>query len=209
MKKAVKRAITILMGGILAAGLIAGCGKDNNTASNTPSGGNSVLLSEVTGEVSGEETESAPAAETAEQTESAAVPEEEENVVWEYTDDAFSYTMDLSEYIELPDYSNITLTTVKEEVTDEDLEAQIDYILEQNSTYETVEDRTTAISGDRAIIDFEGRMNGETFEGGSASGYGLDLGSGNFIPGFEDGIIGHEVGDKFDIELTFPEDYTE
>jgi trigger factor len=61
--------------------------------------------------------------------------------------------------------------------------------------------------GDEVVIDFEGSLNGEKFEGGAAKDFKLGLGSKQFIPGFEEGIVGHESGDRFDLELTFPKDY--
>ncbi|MDR0367110.1 MAG: FKBP-type peptidyl-prolyl cis-trans isomerase [Rickettsiales bacterium] len=64
-----------------------------------------------------------------------------------------------------------------------------------------------AALGDIAIIDFTGFIDGEEFEGGKGSGYQLGLGSGSFIPGFEDQIIGHEEGDEFDVKVIFPKDY--
>lgn len=69
--------------------------------------------------------------------------------------------------------------------------------------------KRAAKKGDEVIIDFVGKKDGEPFKGGTAKDYPLVLGSGSFIPGFEDGIIGHESGDKFDLELTFPKDYGE
>ena len=66
-----------------------------------------------------------------------------------------------------------------------------------------------AANGDEVIIDFVGKLNGEEFPGGSAKDHHLTLGSGQFIPGFEDAIVGHSAGDKFDIKVTFPKDYPE
>ena len=63
--------------------------------------------------------------------------------------------------------------------------------------------------GDEVIIDFVGKKDGEPFQGGTAKDYHLELGSHSFIPGFEEGIVGHESGDKFDLKLTFPKDYHE
>ena len=66
-----------------------------------------------------------------------------------------------------------------------------------------------AQGGDVAVIDFVGRVDGEEFAGGKADGYSLDLGSGSFVPGFEDQVIGHSVGDTFEVSVTFPENYAE
>ncbi len=102
------------------------------------------------------------------------------------------------------------LEAEKEEavVTDEEIEKEIDGIRKRNSRMLTVTDRA-AENGDTAVIDFEGFRDGVAFEGGKGENYNLTLGSGSFIPGFEDQIVGHNVGEKFDITVTFPEDYGE
>ncbi len=206
---------------ILTVLMMTGCGAGEAQPA-TPNNGSSVLLSEVTGEQN--DTGDAQDAETAEagaQDEAAQQAEETasspaaadaagaEEGPKEYTDDAYVDSLVLSDYIELADYAAMEYQTQKAEITDDDVQAQIDYIVDQNSSFEPVEDRDEARSGDRAVIDFEGKMNGETFEGGSAQGYGLVLGSGNFIDGFEDAIIGRKVGETFDAELKFPENYKE
>lgn len=204
-------------------GLVMATGCAGGEVQQTPSNGNSVLLSEVTGEENAPQDqqaeEAAPGTQEAGEEAPESAPEAAgtaaaaaagtETGPKEYTDDAYIDSIVLSDYIDLADYEQIEYQAQKAEITDDDLKAQIDYIVEQNSTYEPVEDRDEAMSGDRAVIDFEGRMNGETFEGGSAEGYGLVLGSGNFIPGFEDAIIGRKVGETFDAELTFPQNYKE
>ena len=84
--------------------------------------------------------------------------------------------------------------------------AEVKSIQERNARMVSVEDRA-AKKGDTVVIDFEGFTDGVAFEGGKAEGHSLELGSGQFIPGFEDQIIGKNIGDEFDIEVTFPEDY--
>ena len=74
-------------------------------------------------------------------------------------------------------------------------------------TYEPVENRDSVISGDVAVIDFEGKKDGVAFEGGTAKGFSLNIGSGQFIPGFEDGVIGMKKGETKDLNLTFPKEY--
>ena len=64
-----------------------------------------------------------------------------------------------------------------------------------------------AANGDTVVIDYEGSVDGEKFDGGSANNYSLELGSGSFIPGFEDQLVGHKSGDDVDVKVTFPEDY--
>ena len=212
-----RKAGSILLAACLLSISLAGCGQDAKTDTPaTPMNGNSTLLSEITGETAADEETAVPeeAAQEAAQSQpqaDAASPaaDEGEEAPKEYTDDAYISSLDLSDYIELADYSKAELTSVKDEITDEDLQGQIDYILDQYATYEPVKDRTEAVSGDRAVIDFTGRIDGETFDGGSAQDYDLDIGSGRFIPGFEDGIIGHNKGETFDLDLTFPEQYAE
>lgn len=91
-------------------------------------------------------------------------------------------------------------------VTDEDITKEIDQARRSNSRMLQITDRA-AENGDIAVIDFEGFADGVAFEGGKAEKYNLTLGSGSFIPGFEEQIVGKNIGDKFDINVTFPEDY--
>lgn len=91
-------------------------------------------------------------------------------------------------------------------VTDADVEAAIQVELEYLGTEVEVKDRAAEL-GDTANIDFVGKMNGEAFDGGTGEGYDLELGSGTFIDGFEEGIVGKKIGEKFDLNLKFPEDY--
>ena len=86
------------------------------------------------------------------------------------------------------------------------LEEEINKVRERNSRMVTVEDRA-AQDGDITVIDFEGFVDGEAFEGGKAENYNLTLGSKSFIPGFEEQIIGHKTNDEFSIKVNFPDDY--
>lgn len=106
-------------------------------------------------------------------------------------------------------YNGVEIAAISTEVTDEEIQAQIDNLLASYPDSVPVEDKTTVEEGDIANIDFVGKLDGEEFEGGSSDGEGFDLeiGSGSFIDGFEDGLIGKEVGDSFDLPLTFPESY--
>lgn len=92
-------------------------------------------------------------------------------------------------------------------VTDEDVEQSIQSDLETIATKTDITDRPAQL-GDISIIDFEGKKDGVAFEGGAGTDYELELGSGQFIDGFEDGIVGHSIGETFDLNLTFPEDYS-
>lgn len=91
------------------------------------------------------------------------------------------------------------------EVAAKDVDQTLDNI--RRSFAESATVNREAKLGDEVLIDFVGKKDGVAFEGGSAKGYKLTLGSGQFIPGFEDGIVGHKVGDEFDLKLTFPKDY--
>ena len=115
-----------------------------------------------------------------------------------------------SDYVTLPeDYADITLSADLGTVSDASLNSYInENVLSQFATTEQVTDRA-AEDGDTVNIDFVGSIDGVEFEGGSTqgSGYDLVLGSGAFIPGFEDQIVGHTPGESFDVQVTFPEDY--
>ncbi|MEO2237704.1 trigger factor [Dorea sp. YH-dor226] len=93
-----------------------------------------------------------------------------------------------------------------EEVTDEDVENTINATLQSNATMKEITDRAVE-SGDTATIDFVGKMDGEEFDGGSSTDYPLEIGSGQFIDGFEDSVIGHEIGETYDWNGKFPDDY--
>ncbi|HPY86077.1 MAG TPA: trigger factor [Ruminococcus flavefaciens] len=108
--------------------------------------------------------------------------------------------------IEITDYKGIKASKNVKEITDEDIDAQINIIRKKNARIVSVDDRA-AKEGDEVIIDFEGFFGDEAFEGGKGEDHPLVLGSGQFIPGFEDQIVGHNIGDEFDVNVTFPEDY--
>ena len=108
--------------------------------------------------------------------------------------------------VEISEYKGLKVEKDSVEVSDEDIMKDIDATRERNSRMLTVEGRA-AENGDEATIDFEGFLDGVAFDGGKGEKYPLVLGSGSFIPGFEEKIIGKNVGDEFDIDVTFPEDY--
>ena len=111
------------------------------------------------------------------------------------------------DYVTLPeDYASISIARADVEPTAEDVQSQIDSVLSQNATTQEV-DRAAA-SGDTVNIDYAGTVDGVAFTGGTYSGYSLTLGSGTFIDGFEDQIIGHKPGETFDVTVTFPEGYS-
>ena len=111
------------------------------------------------------------------------------------------------DYVTLPD--NVAALPIKKaDVTpsDSDVQARIDSLLSQYSTTQAVTDRA-AQNGDVVNIDYSGTVDGVAFNGGTYQGYDLTLGSGSFITGFEDQIVGHNTGDTFDVTVTFPDGY--
>ena len=108
--------------------------------------------------------------------------------------------------VEVKDYKGIEVEKVVNAVTDEDVQKKLDELREKNVRIVTVDDRA-AEKGDTVKIDFEGFKDDVAFEGGKAEDFDLELGSGQFIPGFEDQIVGHSAGESFDINVTFPEEY--
>lgn len=111
------------------------------------------------------------------------------------------------DYVTLPeDFAAIPLKKADIEPTEEDIQSLWDNLLESNRIQQPVTGRA-AEEGDIANIDYSGTVDGVVFTGGTAEGYDLTLGSGTFIPGFEDQIVGHNIGDSFDVTVTFPEDY--
>lgn len=112
-----------------------------------------------------------------------------------------------TDYVTLPkDYNAISLTESDLTPTDDELQYQLDSLLNQYSTTQQITDRA-AQNGDTVNIDYTGTVDGVAFTGGTASGYDLTLGSGTFIDGFEDQIVGHNIGDTFDVNVTFPDGY--
>ena len=110
--------------------------------------------------------------------------------------------------ITVGEYKGIHAPMKVREITDADIDEQIEMLRQRQARVIDIDDRA-AQKGDEVKINFEGFIDGEALEGGKGEEYPLKLGSGQFIPGFEDQIIGKNIGDKFDIEVTFPEDYSE
>ena len=116
-------------------------------------------------------------------------------------------TYDVAKYVTLPAYKNMDVTVSGTyEVTEDDVR---DYVNNMCSYYPEYEDtdKTVVENGDCVDIDYEGKKDGVAFDGGTAQGYVLEIGSGTFIDGFEDGLIGVKVGETVDLNLTFPENY--
>ena len=117
------------------------------------------------------------------------------------------YNGKLSEYVELGDYKNIQVNTSSDsfkEYYDDEVSADV-------SSYDLYVRRTEGMvaEGDTVNIDYVGKKDGEAFDGGTASGYYLTIGSNSFIDGFEEGLVGVEIGSTVDLDLTFPENWDE
>lgn len=107
---------------------------------------------------------------------------------------------------EISDYKGLEVKKTTKTVDDAAIDAEIDKVRNRNARSITVEDRA-AEKGDTAVIDFEGFLDGVAFEGGKGEKFPLELGSGSFIPGFEDQVVGKNIGEEFDVNVTFPEHY--
>lgn len=118
----------------------------------------------------------------------------------------FKIVITVKPEVEIDGYKGLTAEKVKVVVTDDEIEAEVNAVADRNSRMVTVEDRAAAM-GDTAVIDYEGFVDGVAFEGGKGEAYSLALGSGSFIPGFEEQVAGHNSGEEFDVNVTFPEEY--
>lgn len=123
-------------------------------------------------------------------------------------EDGVDFKVSVTTYpeIELEAYKGLKAERPLVKVDAAEVNAEVKSIQERNARMVSVEDRA-AKKGDTVVIDFEGFTDGVAFDGGKAEGHSLELGSGQFIPGFEDQIIGKNIGDEFDVNVTFPEDY--
>ena len=117
----------------------------------------------------------------------------------------YTATADIIPEVTLGDYKKLGVKKPEAKVSEDDIKGVLNNLSDSFAEKKVV--KRAAKDGDEVIIDFVGKKDGEAFAGGSAKDYHLILGSKSFIPGFEDGIVGHESGDKFDLKLTFPKDY--
>lgn len=118
----------------------------------------------------------------------------------------FKVTLTTKPEVEVSKYKGLEAEKLVCEVTDDEVKAELDRMADRNSRMVSVEGRAAQLN-DTAIIDFEGFVDGTAFDGGKGEGYSLVLGSGQFIPGFEEQIVGHNVEDEFDVNVKFPEEY--
>ena len=119
----------------------------------------------------------------------------------------FSATVPVKPAVEIGGYKGIEAAKVVEPVSEVEVENEIKIVRERNSRETEITDETPAEMGDSVKIDFEGFVDEVAFDGGKGEDYNLKLGSGSFIPGFEEQVAGHKIGEQFDVNVTFPEDY--
>ncbi|GGH68737.1 trigger factor [Compostibacillus humi] len=118
----------------------------------------------------------------------------------------FTAVVEVKPDVTLGEYKGLEVEELPVEVTDEDVEEEIKRIQERHAEL-VVKEEGEIEEGDTAVIDFEGFMDGEAFEGGKGENYSLEIGSGQFIPGFEEQLIGKKAGEEVEVEVTFPEEY--
>ncbi len=119
----------------------------------------------------------------------------------------FTATVPVKPVVEIEGYKAIAAAKVVEAVNEVEIDNEIKVVRERNARETEIADETPAAMGDSVKIDFEGFLDDVTFEGGKGEDYNLKLGSGTFIPGFEEQVAGHKIGEQFDVNVTFPEDY--
>lgn len=117
------------------------------------------------------------------------------------------FTLVATPEVKLGKYKKLGVKKETVEVTDEEVEHEIEHLKEQFVEVKTLDDKAKIKEGNVAVIDFEGFLNGTPFQGGKGEGYSLEIGSHTFIPGFEEALVGLKKGDKKDVKVTFPENY--
>ena len=138
------------------------------------------------------------------------IPNEEkevEKLIGGQADLAYTLAVEILPKIDLADFQNITLERLTAEVTDDQVSEALEKIAEQNRPFAAKGEGAQAEKGDRTVIDFSGRIDGKPFEGGSGGDVGVNIGSGTFLPGFEDQLIGIKTGEKRLVKITFPANY--
>lgn len=175
-----KRLFMMFMAGVLSVSVCACGGKAEDAANATQE----AAATEIT-----------EGAASTQETEEVKVSEREDYVALE--------DVEIEKYVTIPDYTSMVVKAVKPDVTDERIES---YINREMLAFYPVTDRAVE-NGDAVLIDYVGKKDDVAFEGGTAEGYTLNIGTGTFIPGFEEGLIGVMPGETVDLDLTFPADY--
>lgn len=135
------------------------------------------------------------------------VPETEVTAVSKEEGVSFKVTFTVKPEVTIDGYKGLKVEKTVKTITDADVDAEVERIRNQNARIIDVTDRAVE-KGDTVVFDFEGFCDGEAFEGGKAEKFSLEIGSGRFIPGFEDQIVGKNIDEEFDVNVTFPEDYS-
>lgn len=186
---------------VLSTGACAGGNKKETNEKQTEEADNKEAESAEEPEEDGEEKK--------EGTEEAEEKEQEDNSADKKTssgDTRLVTVKDIDKYINIGEYKGLVLDKTVHEVTDEDIDSQIEYELSNNKE-EVTDKNATVQDGDMATIDFVGTKDGVAFDGGTGYNYDVEIGSGSMVPGFEDGIIGMKKGETKEVPLTFPEGY--
>ena len=137
-----------------------------------------------------------------------AVEQEKLDVVsWPNVEVTFKATVTVRPEVKLGEYKGLTAEKEEVKITDEDIDNELKPYINRATRMVTVE--REAQNGDTVVIDFEGFLDGKPFDGGKAEGHSLELGSGSFVPGFEEQLVGTKAGDEKDLDITFPEEYHE
>ncbi len=191
MNKNIKTILTAAMAATLLAGSITACGNSSNASADASASASEAASTDTT------------------VSDSASTGYSFEKTVYEIGKEGYLTGVNASDYVELGDYKNLTAEATAPSVSDDLVDMYINYYFMSGAPNTEITDRDDVQSGDIANIDYVGKMadTGEEFDGGSATGYDLAIGSGTFIPGFEDGLIGKKKGETVDIPLTFPESY--
>lgn len=135
------------------------------------------------------------------------VPETEVTAVSKEEGVSFKVTFTVKPEVTIDGYKGLKVEKTVKTITDADVDAEVERVRNQNARIIDVTDRAVE-KGDTVVFDFEGFCDGEAFEGGKAEKFSLEIGSGRFIPGFEDQIVGKNIDEEFDVNVTFPEDYS-
>ncbi len=126
----------------------------------------------------------------------------------EGSDLEYTMAVEVMPEIEPTDFAKLKLERLKSDVADADISAALEQVARDHKTFTPAKDGKAAETGDAVVIDFVGKVDGEPFEGGSAEGHRLELGAARFLPGFEDQLTGAKAGDKIDVKIRFPDDYS-
>lgn len=182
-----KKTKRILLSLLVCSILLASCSKYEETSTETPNESSVSNVSEESSEASKDE----------------STDSSEENSMYDFS---LLSKEELAEYITLGEYKGFDSEKVVVEITDKDIQKQIDSILSGYGEWKEAPDKAIK-DGDQVTMDFIGYLNGEAFEGGTGNDQKIIIGDGKYIDGFEEGLIGAKSGDKISLNLTFPEEY--